>query len=267
MQSVKKNSLSGLLRVVETLRDPEKGCKWDLKQTSKSLEPYIIEEAYELIEALETGDITKITDELGDLLLQIIFQTQFAKEQGHFDIENVIEVATDKMIRRHPHIFGNKKVNKTADEQRTNWEQIKKQERLEKGEKDSPFIKVNKLMPPLNQAIKLQNISSSLGLDFKKYEDVIHKIEEETIEVREAINEKNEIKIKSEIGDLFFSIINLARILEIDPESSIRESNKKFAKRCMKYFKIKNDFEYKNGSLAHFEEDETWEIIKEKEKE
>ena len=261
----KKTSLNELLDVIEKLRDPIDGCQWDIQQTSKSLSPFIIEEAFELIDALQSSNVKEICDELGDLLLQIVFQAQIAKEEKHFDMEQVITSARDKMIRRHPHIFSPNGEQKTIEEQKLSWEKIKAQERLENGESTSPFKKMNSSLPAVNQAVKLQNTASSLGLDFKDLNSVIHKIEEELLEVKEVINKEDKKEINSEVGDLFFSLINLARKLNIDPEVCIRGANKKFAKRCVEYYKMRESFEKETGSIKEFSSNLTWNTIKEKE--
>ena len=261
----KKINLHELLDVIEKLRDPIHGCQWDIQQTSKSLSPFIIEEAFELIEALESSNVNEICDELGDLLLQIVFQAQIAKEENHFDMEQVITNARDKMVRRHPHIFRPNEEQKTVEEQKLSWEKIKAQERLEKGENLSPFEKMNSSLPAVTQAVKLQSTASSLGLDFKDLKSVIDKIEEELLEVKEAINGKDKKEINSEIGDLFFSLINLSRKLNIDPELCIRGANKKFAKRCVQYYKMRETFEKETGSIRDFSPNLIWKTIKEKE--
>ena len=261
----KKINLHELLDVIEKLRDPIDGCQWDIQQTSKSLSPFIIEEAFELIEALESSNFKEICDELGDLLLQIVFQAQIAKEENHFDMEQVISCARDKMIRRHPHLFNFDGEQKTIEEQKLNWEKIKAQERLEKGESTSPFEKMNSSLPAVTQSVKLQNTASSLGLDFKNLISVIHKIEEELLEVKEAISAEDKKEINNEVGDLFFSLINLARKLNIDPELCIRGANKKFAKRCVEYYKMREGFEKETGSIKDFSPNLTWRKIKEKE--
>ena len=261
----KKLSLQKLIDVIEKLRDPVDGCQWDVQQTSKSLSPYIIEEAYELIEALESSDVDQICDELGDVLLQVVFQVQIAKEKNHFDMEQVINKAIDKMIRRHPHIFSSNGKQKTIEEQRLSWEKIKAKERLKKGESTSPFLKINSLLPAVNQAVKLQSTAGALGLDFKDLESIMAKIEEEIGETKEVLKGESEEKINNEVGDLFFSVINLARRLNIDPELCIRGANKKFANRCAEYYKIREKFERKTGSIENFSPKQAWKAIKEKE--
>ncbi len=253
------NSLDDLLNIINHLRDPKLGCEWDIKQTAKTLSPHIIEEAYELVEALESEKKENIVDELGDLLLQIIFQCQIANENNFFKFKDVVNMAAKKMIRRHPHIFGEQKEKRSVEEQKKFWEEIKTKERKEKGEKDSTFSKFNKFKPPINQAIKLQKTASSLGMDFSNINEVILKIEEEIREVKEALKKNKYKEKKEEIGDLFFSIINLTRLLNFDPELCIYEANKKFAKRCEVYFSLKE----KRSHLLSKEEDyKLWQLAK-----
>ena len=193
------NSLDDLLNIINHLRDPKLGCEWDIKQTAKTLSPHIIEEAYELVEALESEKTENIVDELGDLLLQIIFQCQIANENNCFKFKDVVNMAAKKMIRRHPHIFGEQKEKRSIEEQKKFWEEIKTKERKEKGEKKSTFTEFNKFKPSINQAIKLQKTASSLGMDFSNASEVILKIEEETREVKNTLknnktNNKNKKK-------------------------------------------------------------------------
>ena len=261
----KKRPLSDLLEIMKKLRDPKEGCQWDLEQTSKSLIPYIIEESYELAEALGKGDSEQISDELGDLLLQIVFQAQIAKEKGLFDMDRIIDKAAEKMIRRHPHIFGVQKEKKTIEEQKISWEKIKKQERLDKGEEPSPFMGTDTSLPPLNRARKLQNTASSLGLDFNDLSSIITTTLENLLEFEKTIKRGHEKKIKHGIGELLFSMINLARKLDLDPELCIREVNTIFSRRCIEYFRIRDDFEKKNGTTKEFSPSFAWESIKVKE--
>ncbi|MFL2802212.1 MAG: nucleoside triphosphate pyrophosphohydrolase [Paracoccaceae bacterium] len=255
------HSLKDLLNIINHLRDPKKGCEWDIKQTAKTLSSHIIEEAYELVEAIESENNENIIDELGDLLLQVIFQSQIANEKKQFNFEEVVDKASKKMIRRHPHIFGENKEKKSIKEQKIFWEEIKRKERKEKGEKASPFAKFNKFMPPINQAIKLQKTASTLGLDFSNIKQVILKIEEETKEVKEALKNIKYNEKKEEIGDLFFSLINLTRLLNFDPEHCIHEANKKFAKRSTVYFSLK---EKKEIPLTKEQEHKLWQLTKSK---
>tara|TARA_B100000085_G_C18488211_1_gene490179 strand:- start:370 stop:1179 length:810 start_codon:yes stop_codon:yes gene_type:complete len=257
----KKSSLNDLIDIVRHLRDPQKGCEWDIKQTAKSLNTHIIEEAYELVEAIDAENIENIKDELGDLLLQIIFQCQIANEKNDFKFEDIVDKASKKMIRRHPHIFGPQKEKRSIKKQKIFWEEIKKIERKEKGENTSPFSQFSKFQPPIYQAVKLQKIASTLGLDFSNVEEVLMKIQEETCEVKEALQIEKSQKKKEEIGDLFFSLINLTRLLNLDPEKCIHESNKKFAQRCEVYFALK---ETKTMKMTKDEEFELWQNAKKK---
>ncbi len=253
------NSLNDLLKIINHLRDPKLGCEWDIKQTTKTLSPHIIEEAYELVEALESDNTEKIIDELGDVLLQVIFHCQIANENNLFKFNDVVDKAAKKMIRRHPHIFGEQKEKRSIEEQKKFWEEIKKKERREMGEENSAFSKFNKFKPPINQAIKLQKTASSLGMDFSNISEIILKIEEETREVKEALKNSNYKEKKEEIGDLFFSIINLTRLLDFDPELCIHEANKKFAKRCEIYFSLKEE---EKCPLSKDEEYKLWQLTK-----
>ena len=253
------NSLDDLLNIINHLRNPKHGCEWDIKQTAKTLSPHIIEEAYELVEALESESTDNIIDELGDVLLQVIFQCQIATENKLFKFRDVVDKAAKKMIRRHPHIFGEQKEKRSIEEQKKFWEEIKTKERKEKGEKNSTFTKFNKFKPPINQAIKLQKTASSLGMDFSNTSEVILKIEEETREVKNTLKNNNYKEKKEEIGDLFFSVINLTRLLNFDPEICIYEANKKFAKRCEIYFSLK---EKNNDSLSKEEDYKLWQLTK-----
>ena len=255
------HSLNDLLNIINHLRDPKRGCEWDIKQTAKTLSSHIIEEAYELVEAIESENNENIIDELGDLLLQVIFQSQIANEKNQFNFEDVIDKASKKMIRRHPHIFGENKEKRSINEQKKFWEEIKRNERTEKGEEASPFAKFNKFKPAINQAIKLQKTASTLGLDFSNIKQVVFKIEEETKEVKEALKNTIINEKKEEIGDLFFSLINLTRLLNFDPEQCIHKANKKFAKRSEVYFSLK---ENKELPLTKDEEHKLWQLAKSK---
>ena len=261
LKTNKRYNLNELQKIIKKLRDPIEGCEWDINQTSKTLSPQIIEEAYELVEAIEGEKKENIIDELGDLLLQIIFQCQIANEQMSFKFEDIVDNASKKMIRRHPHIFSAKKEKRTIEEQKLYWEKIKKKERQEKGEKTSPFSKFNKFQPSIIQAVKMQKTASTLGLDFSNIHDVILKIEEEFVEVKEALKIGNNIEQKNEIGDLLFSIINLSRYLDFDPEQCIYKANKKFSSRCEIFFKIKENLEL-NSSTSEIDSNELWEKSK-----
>jgi len=212
-----------LLNLMETLRS-EKGCEWDKAQTHESLKPYLIEEAYEVIHSIDEGNFKSLKEELGDLLLQVVFHSQIAKENGIFDIKDVIKTLNRKLIRRHPHVFG--------DSQGYSYEQWEKIKAQEKGEKNfSKIGKVNKALPALSLARRIQENAAAVGFDWDSTVDVISKVKEEFNELESAIETGNEKKIKEEFGDLLFAIVNLSRFLRIEPEGTLREATEKFIKR------------------------------------
>ncbi|MEN2986159.1 MAG: nucleoside triphosphate pyrophosphohydrolase [Thermodesulfovibrionaceae bacterium] len=249
-----------LLNIMEKLRS-EKGCPWDRIQTHDTLKRYLVEETYELIEAIDKKDSEAIKEELGDLLLQIVFHTQIAKEEGRFRIDDVIDTISNKLIARHPHVFGDANFNTPEDVLRQ-WEDRKKEEgKL----KDSLLEGIPKGLPALLRAYKIQSRVSKVGFDWKAPEDVISKLEEEIKELKEAIKINNKEKIEGEIGDLLFSVVNLCRLLKIDPESCLRKTNLKFEKRFREMERLAT---LKNKSLEEMsleEMDSLWDEIKKKE--
>src|SRR6056297_193016 len=205
-----------LLYVMDKLRGPE-GCPWDRKQDFYSLKPYIIEEAYEVIEALEKKDVNLLKEELGDLLLQVVFQAQIGRERDEFDLKDIFYTVSEKMIRRHPHVFG----DKTADdvsEVMINWENIKDKEKKDRKQKNSLLDGISRSSPALNQAYEVQAKAAGVGFDWDEVTDVVAKIEEELNEVKEAIKNNKENEVKDELGDLLFAVVNLARFFSVDPE-------------------------------------------------
>jgi len=217
-----------LLYIMDKLRGPE-GCPWDRKQDFYSLKPYIIEEAYEVVEALEEKDMELLKEELGDLLLQVIFQSQIGKEAGIFDINDVIKGITAKLIRRHPHVFGEEKIE-TAQEVKKTWEEIKQKERINTKE-GSILDDVSKIQPALNQAYEIQEKAAEVGFDWDEIEDVILKVEEEIKELKEVINDREINKVEDELGDLLFAVVNLSRFKNINPEIALLRTINKFKKR------------------------------------
>lgn len=216
------------------LRDPRGGCPWDLKQTFASLIPYLIEEAYEVADAIERGDYDDLREELGDLLLQVVFHSQLAKEQGLFDFEGVVQRLNEKLIRRHPHVFGEAKPDMDAQGVVKAWEAIKQAERQEKAEEDefdSVLTGIAKNLPALIQAEKIQSRAARHGFDWPEAAPVFKKVEEELAEVQEAFEAGNPAAIREEIGDLLFVAVNLARHLNVEPETALRQSNRKFTER------------------------------------
>jgi len=225
-----KNSIfEELIKTMATLRSPS-GCMWDREQTHESIKSNLIEETYEVIDAIESKNPEKLKEELGDVLLQIIFHSQMAKENNQFDVYDVIKSINDKLIRRHPHVFGNTDIKDTKDIL-NQWEKIKKQEVANKDRK-SITDGIPKHLPVLLKALKIQKQVSRIGFDWKSVDGVINKVEEELEEIKQAHNEKQALSaIKEEIGDLLFATINLARYLDICPEEALHSTIIKFQKR------------------------------------
>lgn len=220
---------------MKELRDPESGCPWDIEQTFSSIAPYTIEEAYEVADAIYRDNLDDLKEELGDLLFQVVFHAQMAEEKGAFTIDDVVEAIVDKMIRRHPHVFGDADI-KNAEHQTHAWEAHKKAERGKKAESDGKLASilddVPLALPGLTQAVKLQKRAAGVGFDWTSTLEIFDKIKEELDEVRHEVDTDAPIeRIEDEIGDLFFAVSNLARHLNVDPEATLRLSNAKFARR------------------------------------
>ncbi|MGB8457060.1 MAG: nucleoside triphosphate pyrophosphohydrolase, partial [Candidatus Acidiferrum sp.] len=229
-----------LAGVQERLRAPD-GCPWDREQTHASLRTYLVEEAYEVLEAMESGDDAKFAEEMGDLLLQIVFHSQIAKEEGRFTVADVIREVHDKMVRRHPHVFGEKRA-KDAAEVLKNWEQIKKEERTAAGTKsqdgtkhtgkiDSLMDGVSRALPAALEGFQLTRRAARIGFDWTNIEGVIEKMNEEAEELRQALETEDAKRTEEEMGDLLFAAVNLARFLQIDPEIALKKANAKFSAR------------------------------------
>lgn len=224
--------LPRLLEIMARLRDPETGCPWDIEQDFKSIAPYTIEEAYEVAEAIEQGDMNELEGELGDLLLQVIYYTQMGQEDGHFDFDSVTKKIADKMIHRHPHVFGTESCDKSAAQQVADWEQIKAAERAAKGVRQAGTldgVAIN--LPALTRAVKLQKRAARVGFDWPSALEVLDKINEECAELVEARIKLSHIEQIEEFGDLMFVMANLARHLDIDPEEALRKASTKFTRR------------------------------------
>lgn len=225
------SSFQSLLNVMAHLRSPE-GCPWDIKQTHQSLRAHFIEEAYEVIEALDTEDMEALSEELGDILLHVAFQSQIAVDEGEFFVADVVRHIIEKMVRRHPHIFGDVVVE-DADHVVRNWEQIKQQEQAQKGEngrkaRESRLDGIPSSVPALIYAYRVQEKAAQFGFDWPEVEPVIGKVEEEIREIREADTPDNRAK---EIGDLLFAVVNWARWMKIDAEAALRATNERFKRR------------------------------------
>jgi ATP diphosphatase len=223
-------SINKIRKIIKILRDPVNGCPWDIKQSFNSLAPYTIEEAYELVDAIEQNDIKSIKSELGDLLLQIILISQIASDNNYFNFDDVAEDISEKMIRRHPQIFDyNYNLNDFPQE---SWERIKNIEKSKKANKNNHLLDtIEKNIPAMLRSIKIQKKASSMKFDWKDLNDVINKVDEELNELKEAIDNKNKLHIEEELGDLLFTIVNLSRHLKLDPEQTLRKSNNKFISR------------------------------------
>ena len=224
--------LPRLLEIMARLRDPETGCPWDIEQDYASIVPYTIEEAYEVADAIEQGDMTELEGELGDLLLQVVYYTQMGGEDGHFTFETVTKNIADKMIHRHPHVFGAESRDKSAHQQTADWEKIKAAERAAKGQaKTRTLDGVARNLPALTRAVKLQKRAARVGFDWPETTQVLDKIKEEAAELVEAVETLPHSKQVEEFGDLMFVMANLGRHLNIDPEEALRAANRKFIRR------------------------------------
>lgn len=223
--------MARLLSIMAALRDPKSGCPWDLEQDFKSIAAYTLEEAYEVTDAIERGDMNDLREELGDLLLQVVFHSQLAREAGHFRFEDVAAGISDKMVRRHPHVFGDGE-ERDAQSQTRAWEAQKAQERAEKGASDTSLLaNIPLALPALVRAEKLTKRAARVGFDWPSADEVFAKLDEELGEVRGAIASGDQDHVAEELGDLLFVISNLSRKLSVDPEGALRSANAKFERR------------------------------------
>ncbi len=251
-----KASLETLWEIVKTLRG-DNGCPWDKQQTPQSLKKYLLEETYEVLEAIDKNDISEIREELGDLLFLLVFIIYLYEEAGLFTLKDLFYFTAQKMIRRHPHVFGNE-VAKTAEEVLIKWQKIKKEE----GKSSSVLGNIPKSLPALQRAFRLGERAGRVGFDWEKAEDVLEKVQEEIEEIKSAIKTSSEDKLKEEIGDLLFTVANFSRKLDINPEEALRLALDKFENR----FKLLEK-EIKNRGLSWNELtikdlDKIWEEIK-----
>ena len=225
-----KGGMPRLIEIMRALRDPDSGCPWDIEQTFETIAPYTIEEAYEVADAIERENWSELRGELGDLLLQSVYHTQMAAEAGLFDFEDVANDISDKMVARHPHVFGDESRNKSADQQTQDWEKIKAAERAAK-QRGGVLDDVALGLPALMRAVKLQKRAARVGFDWPDILQVLDKIDEETRELVEAKQHLSQDKINEEFGDLLFSIVNLGRHLGVDSEEALKKTNRKFTER------------------------------------
>ena len=228
------NALKRSIEVVARLRSPDGGCPWDLAQTPQTLIPYVIEEAYEVVDALQTKDQKAIAEELGDLLLQVLLQAQIASENQDFTLEDVVEGITNKLIRRHPHVFGTVKVDSAA-EVNQNWEQIKAEEKGETPEQakllSRKLDRYARSLPPLMAGMKISTKAAAAGFEWENVEGVWSKYAEELAEFKEALATEDKAHQEAELGDLLFTIINLARWYDLDPFAGLQGTNRRFIQR------------------------------------
>jgi MazG family protein len=222
--------IAELLSIMARLRDPSGGCPWDLEQTFATIAPYTIEEAYEVQAAIEAGDFEHLKDELGDLLLQVVFHARMAEERGLFDFADVAGAITDKMVRRHPHVFGGGEAIASAAAQTAAWEEHKRRERAAKPGVASRLDGVAHALPALMRAVKLQARAAEVGFDWPSAGTVVDKIVEEARELAEA-DPNDRAHVEEEFGDMLFAVANLARHLKVDPETALRAANAKFVRR------------------------------------
>ncbi|MEK6657405.1 MAG: nucleoside triphosphate pyrophosphohydrolase [Nitrospirota bacterium] len=260
---------NNLLKIMSRLRG-KNGCPWDKEQTTESLKPFLIEEAYEVIEAIDEKSPEKMKEELGDLLLQVVFHAQLAKERKDFDMEDILTTLEEKLIRRHPHVFqppfnspltkgGNRGVD--AQEVLVQWEKIKKQEKANI-KRESMLDSVPKELPALLRAHRLQDKASRVGFDWKHINDVFAKVEEEIKEFKGAVEEKKPDEIEDELGDIFFALVNVARFLEINPEDALRKTISKFISRFRYIEEKAKEAKRELSDMTLEEMDKFWEEAK-----
>jgi ATP diphosphatase len=221
--------MDSLLRIMKRLRDPVRGCPWDLEQDFSSIAPYTIEEAYEVADAIQRGKLDELKDELGDLLLQVVFHAQMAEEAGAFGFADVVAGISAKLVRRHPGVFADAEV-RTASEQNETWDRIKSEERADAGAA-SLLDGVPRGMAELQRAVKLQKRAARVGFDWPSATEVLDKMDEEVAELREAARSGQRERVLDELGDLLFVAANLARQLDLDPAAALRHANHKFEQR------------------------------------
>ncbi len=230
------DSIRGLLEIMVRLRHPTEGCPWDREQDFRSIAPHTLEEAYEVADAIERGDMVDLRDELGDLLFQVVFYARMAEELGYFDFQDVARSISDKLIRRHPHVFGDAEVRSVEDQTRA-WEAQKARERRAKAPdrtEHSQLDHVSVALPALTRAVKLQRRAARVGFDWPDVDGVLEKISEELDELKAALTGPDDAHVIHELGDLFFSCANLARYLKKDPETVLRSANARFEDRFRK---------------------------------
>ncbi|HEY9872340.1 MAG TPA: nucleoside triphosphate pyrophosphohydrolase [Candidatus Obscuribacterales bacterium] len=236
-------ALQQLIEVVAQLRSPVGGCPWDLAQTPQTLIPYVIEEAYEVVDAIQSGDKDAIAEELGDLLLQVVLQAQVASDRGEFTLTEVTQGITQKLIRRHPHVFGDVQVQ-SAEEVHQNWEQIKATEKGETPQEaqllSRKLSRYARTLPPLMAGMKISQKAAAAGFEWENVEGVWAKFQEELAEFQQAIQEEDKAHQQAELGDLLFTLINIARWYDLDPTAALQGTNQRFIERLKKMEAVTN---------------------------
>jgi ATP diphosphatase len=259
--------ISRLIEIMAALRTPGSGCPWDLEQNFRTIAPYTLEEAYEVADAIARDDLAGLKDELGDLLLQVVFHARIAQEQGVFDFADVVETITAKLVRRHPHVFADAE-GKTAKAVEGLWARIKTQEKSERGDKapSGALAGVPVALPALTRALKLQNKAGRVGFDWNDPRAVLAKIREEADEIEAELDRNDKSRVAGEVGDLLFAVVNLARHLDADPEGVLRQTNLKFERRfsAIERALTQRGKTLRDASLA--EMDELWSEAKAAEK-
>ncbi|OOF87706.1 nucleoside triphosphate pyrophosphohydrolase [Rodentibacter ratti] len=260
------HSIQDFIELIAQLRHPEKGCPWDLKQNYESMIPCLIEETYEVIDAIQKKDITNLREELGDLLLQVVFFSQLASEDQYFNFDDVLNDVAEKIIRRHPHVFADAKAE-NEEEALARWNSIKALEKS-KAQNQSILDHVPSAFPALMRAQKLQKQCSKIGFDWTEISPVFEKIEEELQEVKEEVNKnpQNIERIEEELGDLFFATVNLSRHLKCNAEESLRKANLKFEQRFRKVEQKAKEMGKELTALSLIEMDILWDEVKREEK-
>jgi tetrapyrrole methylase family protein / MazG family protein len=264
-----------LVAVQKRLRAPQ-GCPWDREQTHATLRPYLIEEAYEVIDALDSGDDAKFAEEMGDLLLQVVFHSEIAREQQRFGVADVVREIHDKMVRRHPHVFGDARARNSA-EVLQNWERIKASERRDKDsspetgaskqQKPTSLLDgVSRGLPAMLQGLQLTRKAARAGFDWYDADGIFEKLREEMAEVRHALAEKDSKKAEEELGDLLFAAINLARFVQVDPEIALKKANTKFQRRFMEMEKAALQSGRTFDGIAREDKESLWDAVKHGEK-
>jgi MazG family protein len=265
-----------LVAVQKRLRAPQ-GCPWDREQTHATLRPYLIEEAYEVIDALDSGDDGKFAEEMGDLLLQVVFHSEIAREQERFSVADVVREIHDKMVRRHPHVFGDVRARNSA-EVLQNWERIKASERLDKDasskngaskpqQKPTSLLDgVSRGLPAMLQGLQLTRKAARAGFDWHDADGIFEKLREEMAEVRHALAEKDSKKAEEELGDLLFAAVNLARFVQVDPEIALKKANTKFQRRFMEMEKTALQSGRTFDGMPREDKESLWDAVKHGEK-